>query len=56
MSTNSIEKTSLERFLSLFSVVKPGEGLCAVLLTANVFLLLGAYYILKSLCENSSAK
>lgn len=33
--------------MSLFSVVKPGEGLTALLLTLNVFLLLGAYYILK---------
>lgn len=47
MSTHSKEKTSLERFLSLFSVVKAGEGVCALLLTVNVFLLLGAYYILK---------
>ena len=40
-------KTLLERFLSLFSVVQPGEGGTVVLLTLNVFLLLGAYYVLK---------
>ncbi len=40
-------KNALERFLSLFSVVHPGEGLSATLLFANVFLLLAAYYILK---------
>ena len=44
---NSGRKSVLERFLSLLSVVHPGEGGSAVLLTLNVFLLLGAYYILK---------
>lgn len=43
----SRDKNALERFLSLFSVVHPGEGVSTVLLTLNVFLLLGAYYILK---------
>jgi AAA family ATP:ADP antiporter len=47
MTTTSGQKTPLERFLSLFSVVKAGEGGTALLLTLNVFLLLGAYYILK---------
>lgn len=41
------QKNPLERFLSLFSVVEAGEGATALLLTLNVFLLLGAYYILK---------
>jgi AAA family ATP:ADP antiporter len=41
------EKNLLERFLSVFSVVNPGEGGSAILLTINVFLLLGAYYVLK---------
>ena len=41
------EKNFLERFLSLFSVVNAGEGGGAILLVLNVFLLLGAYYILK---------
>jgi AAA family ATP:ADP antiporter len=40
-------KSLLERFLSLFSVVKSGEGGTVLLLTLNVFLLLGAYYFLK---------
>ncbi len=40
-------KNLLDRFLSLFSVVKSGEGGSAILLTLNVFLLLGAYYFLK---------
>ena len=41
------EKNLLERFLSPFSVVKAGEGGSSILLTLNVFLLLGAYYFLK---------
>lgn len=45
--SGSQEKNLLERFLSLFSVVKTGEGGSAILLAINVFLLLGAYYILK---------
>ena len=40
-------KSFLEKILSLFSVVKNGEGGSAILLTLNVFLLLGAYYFLK---------
>lgn len=46
-STGARQKNPLERFLSLFSVVEAGEGATAILLTLNVFLLLGAYYILK---------
>jgi len=41
------QKNALERFLSLFSTVSPGEGFSALLLFANVFLLLAAYYVLK---------
>ena len=40
-------KNLLDRILSLFSVVQSGEGGSAILLTLNVFLLLGAYYFLK---------
>ena len=40
-------KTLLDRSLSLFSVVQSGEGGSTILLTLNVFLLLGAYYFLK---------
>ena len=45
------EKNLLERFLSLFSRVQPGEGFAVALLAANVFLLLGCYYILKTVRE-----
>jgi ATP:ADP antiporter, AAA family len=53
MSTSNVaapapqDKNLLRRFLSLFSTVNPGEGGTAILLTFNVFLLLGAYYVLK---------
>ena len=43
----SEDKNLLERILSLLSVVKSGEGVTALLLTLNVFLLLAAYYFLK---------
>ncbi len=37
----------VEYVLRLFGDVRPGEGLTVVLLTANIFLLLTAYYVLK---------
>lgn len=40
-----------ERTLSLFTEVKPGEGKTAVLMFANVFLILLAYYFIKPLRE-----
>ena len=39
----------LERGLHLFTEVRPGEGLTAVAMFANVFLILCAYYFLKPL-------
>jgi AAA family ATP:ADP antiporter len=44
-------KNALERFLSLFATIRPGEGLTAFLLMMNVFLLLSAYYIIKPVRE-----
>lgn len=41
----------LERILSYFADVRSGEGLGALLLTLNVFLLLFAYYLLKTVRE-----
>jgi AAA family ATP:ADP antiporter len=41
----------LERFLTLFTVVRPGEGVLALLLSLNIFLILTAYYILKPFRE-----
>jgi ATP:ADP antiporter, AAA family len=40
-----------ERFLNLFAVVRPGEARTALLLALNVFLILMAYYILKTVRE-----
>jgi AAA family ATP:ADP antiporter len=40
-------KSALERALSVFADVRAGEGVGALLLTFNVFLLLGAYYLLR---------
>lgn len=43
--------TAAERFLRLFTDVRAGEGRIALLMFANVFLLLCAYYLLKPLRE-----
>jgi AAA family ATP:ADP antiporter len=43
--------SGLDRFLRLFSDVRAGEGTTALILTANVFLLLCAYYIIKPVRE-----
>ena len=40
-----------ERFLRVFTEVKPGEGATAVMMFANVFLILLAYYFIKPLRE-----
>lgn len=45
------KKNALERLLSLFADVRAGEGLGAILLTLNVFLILEAYYLLKPVRE-----
>ena len=41
----------LERFLKLFTDVRPGEGPTALLMFVNVFLILCAYYFIKPLRE-----
>ena len=41
----------VEKLLKIFADVRPGEGTSAVLLTFNVFLLLLAYYLLKTVRE-----
>jgi ATP:ADP antiporter, AAA family len=45
------KKQFTDRLLSLFTEVHSGEGIGALLLGANVFLLLEAYYILKTVRE-----
>ena len=42
----------LERLLSVVGDVRPGEGLGALILTINLFMLLGAYYLLKTVRES----
>ena len=44
-------KGPLDRFLGIFAEVKAGEGLSAILLMLNIFLLLAAYYLLKTIRE-----
>jgi AAA family ATP:ADP antiporter len=43
--------STTERVLSAFTEVKPGEGTTAILMFANVFLILLAYYFIKPLRE-----
>jgi AAA family ATP:ADP antiporter len=43
--------SGVERFLNLFTEVRPGEAKTALLLALNVFLILMAYYILKTVRE-----
>ncbi|HWP57035.1 MAG TPA: hypothetical protein VNL14_03990 [Candidatus Acidoferrales bacterium] len=45
------KKSALDRFLLLFADVRAGEGLAAILLTVNLFLLLTAYLIIKTVRE-----
>src|SRR6188472_1311523 len=49
--TEQSRTSGLERFLNLLTVVRPGEGRTALLLGLNVFLILMAYYILKTVRE-----
>jgi ATP:ADP antiporter, AAA family len=48
----SSEKGRLERLLSVISDVRPGESLGTLLLTFDLALLLGAYYLLKTVRES----
>src|SRR5580765_8812023 len=44
-------KSPLDRMLSIFTAVRPGEGLTAVLMLANIFLLLVCYSVIKTVRE-----
>lgn len=48
---DSRQLSPVERFLNLFTEVRPGEGTTALLMFANVFLILLAYYCIKPLRE-----
>ncbi len=41
----------LDRLLGVFSDVRPGEGARALLMLANIFLILVCYYIIKTVRE-----
>jgi AAA family ATP:ADP antiporter len=47
----SVRRNPLDSFLRLFAEVHAGEGLTAILLTVNLFLLLTAYLIIKTVRE-----
>ena len=49
--SNTPQHSISERFLGLFTDVRPGEGPTALLMFANVFLILCAYYFVKPLRE-----
>ena len=49
--SNPLQRSVSERFLGLFTEVRPGEGNTALLMFANVFLILCAYYFVKPLRE-----
>ena len=51
VAVDSGRPSLVEKFLSLFAEVRPGEGVTALLLMANVFTLLTAYYIIKPVRE-----
>lgn len=43
----AVELSPLERFLSLFAKMEPGEGLACILNFINIFLILASYYVMK---------
>ncbi|MGF1509364.1 MAG: NTP/NDP exchange transporter [Myxococcota bacterium] len=45
------ERSGLERVLSIVTELRPGEGITALLLALNVFVLLTAYYVIKPVRE-----
>ena len=50
-TANPARPGPVDRFLGLFSEVLPGEGLRALFMLLNVFLILVAYYIIKTVRE-----
>src|SRR5262247_4371587 len=50
-SSTGRQYSVLDRVLSVFADVRPGEGLTAVLMLVNIFLLLVCYSIIKTVRE-----
>jgi AAA family ATP:ADP antiporter len=50
-SPTAAQPSPLERLLGLFTVVRPGEGITAIALACNVFLILTTYYLIKPVRE-----
>lgn len=48
---NAVKLSPLERSLRLFTDIRAGEGVTALMMVANVFLILCAYYFIKPLRE-----
>lgn len=51
MSHAAVEKSVLERFLTLFTDVRAGEGTLTLLMALNIFLLLTSYYLIRPVRE-----
>jgi AAA family ATP:ADP antiporter len=51
MSEKQPKKSVVEKFLNIFTEVHAGEGVSAIALTLNIFLLMTAYYIIKPVRE-----
>lgn len=51
ISNNVVRRGLIDRLFALFSEVRPGEGRRALLMLLNVFLILVAYYIIKTVRE-----
>jgi AAA family ATP:ADP antiporter len=51
VTDNGEGRTRLEKFLGTFTEVRAGEGTTALLLALNIFLILMAYYVLKTVRE-----
>ena len=47
MPRDTVGKSALERFLTLFTDVRAGEGPLTLLMSFNVFLLLTSYYLIR---------
>ncbi|HYO47989.1 MAG TPA: Npt1/Npt2 family nucleotide transporter, partial [Gemmatimonadota bacterium] len=51
LANSTVEKSALERFLTLFTDVQPGEGTLTLLMALNILLLLTSYYLIRPVRE-----